>query len=181
MAIVNTTSLPRQLRSTDQIPSRTRVTMRCIEESFGAAKSNDKKLQITREFEIVHPEFLDIDGTQVGILGTKLKHYRGVRLNKTDGSRDDGESNKLLRSYADELAACGLPYEQIDDENPELLMKGQYVDVNIGSEEYERKAPLTPEEKAAGIKEGKPTGKKGYKPRIEFILGKAQPVEGQPW
>jgi len=55
MAVINTTNLPQSLRATDQIPSRTRVTMRVLEESFAAAKSNDKKFQITRSRELGIP------------------------------------------------------------------------------------------------------------------------------
>lgn len=179
--LVNTANLPRTLNYTDQIPSRTRVVMRVLEEKFDAAKSNPNKLQITRELEIVYPEFLELNGTKVNIAGLKLNHYRGVRLNNADGTRDNEESDKLLSRYAQELKSCELPHDPIDDENPELLMKGMFVDVNIGSEEYERRAKPTAEEKAAGITQGKPTGEKGYRPRVEFIIAKAAPVEGQPW
>lgn len=181
MALQNTADLPQSLRANHMIPSRTRVVMRCLEETCGKAKSNPLKTQITRELEIVSPETLTLNGQPVVIAGIKLKHYRGLRLDNADGTRNKTESDILLGRYRDELQSLGLPHDPIDDENPELLVKGMYLDVNIGSEEYERTAPLTAEEKAAGIKAGKPTGEKGYKPKIEFILGKASPVDGQQW
>jgi hypothetical protein len=181
MALIQTAGLPQSLRAHHMIPSRTRVVMRCLEESCGKAKSNPLKTQITRELEIVYPETLMLNGEPVVIAGIKMKHYRGIRLDNADGTRNETESNILLGRYRDELKSLEMPYEAIDDETPELLTKGMYLDVNIGSEEYERTAPLTAEEKAAGVKQGKPTGEKGYKPKIEFILGKAAPVDGQVW
>ena len=173
MAIVSTKNLPHSLRANHIIPSRTRVVMRCLEETCGFAKSNPLKIQITRELEIVSPETLTLDGQPVVIAGIKLKHYRGVRENNADGTRNDAASDILLGRYRDELDSLELPSDEIDDEKPELLVKGMFLDVNIGSEEYDRTTPLTAEEKAAGVKTGKPTGEKGYKPKIEFILGKA--------
>lgn len=185
MAVRETANLPGRLTSADKVPSRTRAVLRCLEEKFGDSSKGNK--MITREWEVVVPEVIEINGSNKVLAGQKIKQYRVTITNKENGERDDTKSDSALAQLRDELKALGLPYETIDDENPELLCTGMYADANLGSDEYEIRNPATPEEKALGKKygtvklgeDGKP--EKGYRLKLEAILGKATPVAGQTW
>lgn len=191
MAVRNTTNLPGALRSTDQI-ANTRCVLRAIDEVFGESSSGN--MMITREWEVVIPEAVTVNGVSKILAGTKVKQYLPTLCFKDDGSRDDAKSDKALARLRDENAALKLPGDSIDDENPVLEIKnsieaGQpvYADATVGSDEYTLKEPATPEQLAQGIKyggdkigaDGKP--EKGYRVKLVGILGRATPVAGQPW
>lgn len=185
MAIRNTAELPGQLRSTDRLPSRTRAVAQCVEEEFTVSKSSGNPM-IVRTWEVRIPEAVSINGAAKGLAGIQVKQYLPT-ICIVDGKRDDTKSNSALARLRDENKSLGLPHEQIDDENPELLCKGIYADVNLGPDEYAITNPPTPEEIALGKKIGSPKmgadGKPemGYRVKLEGILGRATPVAGQPW
>lgn len=180
MAVQSTKNLPSQLRSHHQI-TKQQVVARCLDEKFGAAKSNPLKKQIIREWEVVSPEIININGENVVIGGIKLQQYLGVRLNREDGSRSDAQSDVILGKCRDDFKALGLPYDEIDDEAPLMAapFKGNFADIMIDSDEYTFKEPQTPEQKA--LKEepkdkidpqtGKPIV--GFRPKFAYILGKS--------
>lgn len=165
MAIRNTASLPGQLRSTDRLPSRTRCVVQCVEEIFEAPQG--KNPRIVRTWEVRIPEAVEIDGQMKVLAGTTVKQYLPTIMLDSAGKRLDGKSDAALARLRDENKALGLPFEAIDDENPDLLAKGIYADANFGSEEY------TPS--------GAEPGTKAYRVKLEGILCKATPVAGQPW
>lgn len=184
MAVRDTSNLPGSLKSTDNLPTQ-RAVLRCIEEKY--RESGSGNMMIERELEVVLPEIVSINGANKCLAGTKVKQYFPLIVFNEDGSRNDAKSDKALARYRDENKALGLPHESIDDENPELLAKGMYIDGTVGSEEYEMSERATPEELAQGIKVGKKKigddGKPvvGYKVKLIGTLGKATPVPGQPW
>lgn len=185
MALVQTSNLPSMLTSKDCIPSRTRVQARCIEEKFGDSSKGNK--MITREWEVVQPEVISINGANKALAGTKLKQYLTLESYDENGKRSS-TSDGLLARYRDEQIALQLPDVngslsaadyQVDPEAPLLSAKGIIADINIGSEEYEFRNAATPEDLAAGRKygsvkmgaDGKP--EKGYRPRLEGVLSRA--------
>lgn len=183
MAVQSTKNLPVQLRSHHQV-TKQQVIARCLEEEFGAAKSNPLKHQIVREWEVVSPEIININGENVVIGGQKVKQYIGVRLDNNEGQRAGAQSDVLLARCRDDFKALGLPHEEIDDENPLGLapFKGNYADIMLDSDEYTFKESLTPEQKALGKKpEDAPdkidpaTGKPqvGFRLKFHYLLGKA--------
>ena len=184
MAIRETTYLSGSLKSTDRLPN-TRAVLRCIEEIFGDSAAGNQ--MITREWEVVNPEVVTINGMAKILAGTKVKQYLPTISRNEAGQRDDAKSDKALARLRDENKVLGLPWEQIDDENPVLNCKGLYADATVGADEYSLKEPATPEQLAQGIKVGKDRigadGKpeKGYRVKLVGILGVATPVEGRSW
>lgn len=190
MAIRQTANLPGSLKSTDRIPP-TAAVLRGIEETFGPSSSGNP--MITRKYEVVIPETIQVNGIIKVLAGTKLTQYLPT-MNLVNGNRDDAKSDKALARLRDENKAVGFPHDVIDDENPELhldaaIKSGQpvYVDARLDSDEYDVTEPPTPEELAQGIRRGKTKvgedGKpmKGYRPKLVAILGRATPVAGQTW
>lgn len=181
MAIRNTENLPGAIRSTDRLVN-TRCVLRCIEEVFDKAKGSDN-MMITREWEVVMPEIVVINGENKCLAGSKLKQYlTTIVIDDETGKRNDAKSDKALARLRDENKVLGLSHNEIDDENPALDCEGVMADGTVGSEEYSLKEPATPEEIALGKKVGKDRigadGKpeKGYRLKLVGILGLSNQV-----
>jgi len=185
MALQQTSNLPSMLTSKDCIPARTRVKGRCISEKFGDSKKGNK--MITREWEVVAPEVISLNGVNKALAGTKLIQYCTLESYNEDGSVS-ATSPGLLARFRDEQIALQLPDVngsvsptdyQIDPVAPLLNCSGVIAELNIGSEEFEYRNPATPEDLAARRKfgsvkmgaDGKP--EKGYRPRLEQVLCRA--------
>lgn len=153
MAIRDTADLPGAIRSTDILPN-TRVVLRCIGEKFETSKSSGNEM-ISREWEVIDPEIIIINGQNKCLGGTKVMQYLPVLCYQTDGkTRDDYASNKALARYRDENKVLGLEHEKIDDENPALMCKGLIADGTLGAERFNHKELPTPEQLALGIRVG---------------------------
>ena len=192
MAVRNVTDLPGQLRSTDRIPP-TSVVLRAIKETFAPSKSSGNPM-ITREWEVVAPETVMVNGTAKFIAGLKLQQYLPTMSLNPDGSRNDAKSDKALARLRDENIALRLPADAIDDENPELhidlaIKANQpiYADGKIDADAYELRNPPTPEQLAQGIKVGSPKlgadGKpeQGFRVKLSGIYGRASGEIGKTY
>ncbi len=185
MALQQTSNLPLMLTSKDCVPSRTRVTGRCISEKFGDSKKGNK--MITREWEVVQPEVINLNGVNKALAGSKLVEYCTLESYDESGNVS-ATSPGLLARFRDEQVALQLPDVngsisaadyQIDPVAPLLNCNGVIADLNIGSEEFEYRNPATPEDLAAGRKfgsvkvgaDGKP--EKGYRLKLENVLGRS--------
>ena len=175
MAVRNLAAAPGTLTSKDKLPQR-RYAVRCIEESFVESKSSGNPM-IVREWEIVDPEAVSINGMSKIVAGQKVTQYLTVMVKNDDGSRNDEKSDKALARLRDENANLGLPSDSIDDENPQLCCKGIVADAICGSDEYSPREELTAEQRAAGKTLGDPikyadgTEVKSYRPKLISILG----------
>ena len=186
MAIRNTENLPGSIRSTNRLPPRTRCTVRCIEEKFSVSQSSGNPM-ITRTWEVVSPEIININGEDKVLAGTKVQQYLPTMSMDENGERNDAKSDKALARLRDENKVLGLTYEQIDDENPALECEGVIAEANLGPDEYSMKEPPTPEELALGQKfgkdrigeDGKPV--KGYRIKLEGILSRSTSSLNQPY
>jgi len=175
MATRNLQQAPGTLTSKDKLPQR-RYAVRCIEEVFGQSSKGNG--MITRTWEVVDPEAVNINGANKIVAGVQVKQYLNVIvLDQATGARDDEASDKALARLRDENANLGLPVDSIDDENPQLLCKGIVADAILGSEEYSPREELTAEARAQGKTLGEPikyadgTPVVSYKPRLISILG----------
>lgn len=176
MAQRSLATAPGMLTSKDKLPQR-RYAVRCIEETFGPSKSSGNPM-ITREWEIVDPEAVIINGVNKIVAGQKVKQYLTVLvLDPKTGARDDAASDKALARLRDENANLGLPADSIDDENPQLCCKGLVADAICAADEYSPTEEPTAEERAAGQTRGKPvtyadgTEVKSYRPKLVQVLG----------
>lgn len=145
-------------------------TLRCLEEEFSPSKSTGNPM-VTREWEIVCPNPVEIDGRQIDIDGLKITQRTMV-----GNLQDEQKDAKAFGRFSEELKVLGFEGEDIDTENPPLIAKGKVVYAIVyGKEDVSRKSP-TPEQKKKGqlgdpIKG--PDGKdiKTYQLNIETILG----------
>lgn len=152
---------------------KNRYTIRCIEESFAPSKAGNP--MITREFEIVSPEEVEVGDRKYNVAGQTIPQYRTTRING-----DDTKSDKCWSSFRDELLVTGFdPEAEVDDENPPLEFKGKsFSAILYGKEDTARQSP-TLEQRAKGIKIGDPildadgNEIKTYQIQIESILGLA--------
>lgn len=187
MALRDTAGMVGGLKSSDEIGFNTRVRVRCLSEEF--KPSSKGNLMIEREFEIVHPEVIELkDGRKVEIIGTELTQYRVTKnVDPVTKEHDKKESDKSWANYIDERHALGLPVDtQLDDENPPLDLKGKIIEATISSQASPQCEPLTAEDRAAGKKQGKPIMLNGkavirYKPQIVALLQMAEQQVGQPY
>lgn len=186
MAVRDLTQTEGMLSMKDMLP-RDRYVARCTSEEFGESKSSGNPM-ITREWEIVHPDSVVINGQKKIIAGISVKQYLPTIVFKEDGkTRDDTSSNKALSRLRDENSNLGLPCEAIDDENPELCCKGVVADVILSSEESKQFKSPTPEQLAQGKKYGDPikddNGKDVvvYRVKLDSVLGRSSMVINNPY
>lgn len=176
------------LKSTDKIPFNTRVQLRCLKEEFGNSKSSGN-LMITRTFEIVGPETIEVEGgRKVEAIGTEITQYRVLRNYEDDKTTiDPKKSAKSVDTFLSERRALELPVpEELNDEEPPLDMEGLIVEATISCQERVSREPLTAEEKAAGKTLGKEieiNGKKvvTYTPQIVALLQKSTLQANAPY
>lgn len=156
--------------------------VRCKKEEAVVAKSSEN-YQFVRTWEIVSPEFVQVDGKNVRIAGTEMTQYLTIKCayEKDGKSAEERTNNALARLFA-ENAKLGLPQE-VDTENAECLCEGRFADAILGSDKYTQTKEPTAEQKAKGqpgeaIKDpitGKPIEK--FTPRlIEIRNGCSNPA-----
>lgn len=158
-----------------------RRTLRCIEESFGLSQSSGNPM-ITRTWEIVEPNEIEIGDRKVDIDGVKVTQYLPTK-NKEDAEK----SNKAFGRLVEDLKSLGYSESEIDDENPPLIAKGKVVDAIVYGKENKSFKPPTAEEKKNGARFGQPIkdaqGKDVvvYQPQIETILGLSTVEVNRPY
>lgn len=186
MAIRNLSQAVGSLTYKDRVPSNTKCVARCINEEFKPSKSTGNPM-IVREWEIVLPETVNVNGTPKIIAGQKLMQYLPTIVLGPDGTRDDEKSNKALSRVRDENDALGISNENFDDENPNLEAKGLQADILVSSEERELRTDPTPEELAQGKTVGQPIlgddnkPMKRYSLRLAMVLGRSTVDTGRPY
>ncbi len=155
---------------------RNRYVLRKIAESFGPSKSSGNPM-ITREWELIAPEVITVDGATVTIGGATAKQYLTLKVTNKPTPEENAEgTGKALSRYADEQKKLGLPYNEVDDENPALDQQPLIVDAICSSEEQASRMEPTDEQKAKRepgsiIKDGEGNDVIRHTLKIEQILG----------
>ena len=185
MAVRELNKVEGMLTMKDKLP-RDRYVVRCTEEEFGESKSSGNSM-ITRTWEIVHPDSVQINGEAKIIAGLEVKQYLPTIVFDKEGERDDEKSDKALARIRDENSNLGLPCDVIDDENPALVAKGVIADAILSCEESKQFKSPTPEQTAKGQKYGDPikddAGKDVIVHRIKLdsILGRSSMEINKPF
>ena len=132
-------------------------TIRCIEETFGPSKSSGNPM-ITRKWEIVSPETVQIGDRQVSVAGQEITEYITCKVKNEDGDGwNVAKSDKAFGRLRDDLLLLGADASSdIDDENPPTIARGLEVIAYVYAKEQARLAAPTPEQLAKGQKQGSP-------------------------
>lgn len=154
-----------------------RYQIRCVEESF--APSSGGNPMITREWEIISPETIQLGDKTIGIVGTKVVQYLVCKVKDEDGDGwDSKKSDKAFSKLAADLGVLGIdPSTEVDDENPPLIAKGKVVQAILYAKEDARRKAPTPEQLSFGqrvgdiIKDENGKDVKSYRLNIGEILG----------
>lgn len=190
--IVKPSETVRGLSSELPLP-RGRYTCVCIEESFDLSKSSQNPM-ITRTWEIVAPEEVQINGKTVNVAGTKATQYMVTQVNPPQNATEEEKEecakktrNKMGQLYAD-YDKLGIPYSEdgIDAENPTLGANGLTADWVMDAERtVMRQAPTA--EQAAKRQLGDPIRDannkeiESYRPRLVMLLGRSTAQVGTPY
>lgn len=144
-----------------------RYTIRCIDETFETSSKGN--MMIVREWEVVYPESIEINGQKVSLAGAKCKKQYFPTLVFDGKERDAEASDKALARLKAEDAKLGIEYETINDENPALQCKKLIAEAVLRPEEYSRLKDPTAEQRAQG-KMGDPILDEDGKPLISFSI-----------
>jgi len=151
---------------------RDNYILRCIGEDNGVSSGGNP--MTTLEWEIVNCEPKQIGDDLIDFDGVKFKSYHVTRVNG-----DEKKSDGMFKAYQDKvLVPCGIDCsEGWDDENPPSV-KGKVVCALVNGDEKQSFASPSTEERAKGIKIGKPlkdpiTGKEVvlYRPELVALYG----------
>jgi len=177
MAIRKVTEGVSQWNSKMPFP-KDRYVIHCLDETFGISKSSGNPM-LTREFEIVAPETVQVGDRTISLAGAKITQYRPTKVKAQNGEGwDTAKSDKRFGELRDELVNCGFASEEIDDENPPIFMKGKTFEAIVYAKEERSRKAQTPEQRAKG-EPGEPikdaSGKEvvTYQLQIEVILGQS--------
>lgn len=165
---------------------KNRYTARCLEEDFGI-NSNGNPM-ITRKWELVCPEPVDIGERKIDVDGLKITQYRVIKVKSEDGKTwDQDKSDKAFGSFSEELQVVGFDGADIDDENPPLFMKDKVVDLIAYGKKVKSFQSPSAEERAQGKKVGAPIKDaddkdvEEYQLQIDQILGLSTVDTGWPY
>jgi hypothetical protein len=155
-----------------------RYQIACIEEKFAPSKNSGNPM-ITRVFEIVSPEQIEVGDMKVAVGGLKFTQYVTIKVKDEDGEGWNAEkSDKAFGRFAEELKVVGFEEESIDDENPPLFFLKKNFDAIVYAKcDVARKSP-TPEQARKGqpgdvIKDAFDKEVKTYQLALDQILGVA--------
>jgi hypothetical protein len=152
-----------------------RYTIRCTEEKFGMNSNNNP--MITREWEVVAPETVQIGDQIVTVSGATIQQYLTSKVKGDGGQWDSKRSDGAFARLRDDLKLLGFEGEEIDDENPPLIAKGKVVEAILYGRVSKSFKEVTPEQRAKGQRNGDPIkdldGKDVvvYQINIDSILG----------
>jgi hypothetical protein len=154
-------------------------TFRCIEETFDKSKSSDS-FMITREWELVSPDSVLIDGEEFSIAGMKFTQRLVTKVSDGKGGFDSNKTKLAMGRLYNDYDKFGIDKDEvIDESNPRLLAKGKLARFSMRNKEEKWTEKLTEAEVKAGKKygEGAPiidpdTGKQkvSIKPELGFLL-----------
>lgn len=146
---------------------RGNYVIRCTEEKFG--ESSKGNMMITREFEIVEPGMVKVNGVEVNVAGTTLTQYLTTKVFKEDKSVDEYKTKKAMGNVFADYEKIGHPCDEIDENNPlaNCSTKGMLLDAVCSSAEYDEK------DSSGNPILDRNTNKplKGYQVKISSILG----------
>jgi len=158
-----------------------KYTIRCIEEESGTSKGDNP--MITRTWEIIAPETIQVGDRTLSVGGLKVTQYRPTKVRnapadvEAHGEWDSEKSDKSFNTFTDELKNAGVDVPaEIDDETPPCLMKDVTVAAVLHSKEDKARKSPTPEQMKKGQKVGDPildeNGKeiKTYQLQLDSIL-----------
>lgn len=135
-----------------------RYTLQCIEEIFGPSKKGN--LMITRTWQIIAPQFKEVNGQKLDVLGQEFKQYLTLKCFKKDQNGEDmvdeDKTKTMMSRVFDDYRMMGLPCDEIDENNPALGAKGLVIDWYCGAEEKFMLKDPTPEQIAKGQMYGDP-------------------------
>jgi hypothetical protein len=116
-----------------ELPKK-RYTLLCKKESFGISK-NSKQPMVTREWEIVAPEKLEINGIMTTIAGTELTQYLplGANANPAKSLTAEQATANAVERYLSENGKLGLDSETVNTDNPTLSAEGKVVEAICNS------------------------------------------------
>ena len=162
----------------DRIP-RGRYVLRVSGTKFGPSSSSGNPM-ITLEFEILSTgdgkDVVEVGDRKINIAGHRIRQYY-VTASVADPSTNGEKMGRVF----DLFAACGLQKEEIDENNPphqELL--NATVDAILYSKKDTKFSDPTPEDLAAGRKQGAPIKDSSGQPleffrvEIDKLLGPCQ-------
>lgn len=174
MAVITKASLEgkvvKKLDMNTELPKK-RYTLLCKSEKFGISKGS-KQPMITREWELIAPEKITIDGAEVLVAGTEFTQYLplGGNANADKGLTAEQATANAVDRYLKEQAKLGLDGESVDTENPSLGAEGKVVEAICNSREVSPKeADGTP---IYDPQTNKPLTR--YQPNLQEILGLSQ-------
>lgn len=134
-----------------------RYSIQCTEEEFG--ESSKGNMMITRTWEVVDPTEKVINGQKYGIGGIILKQYLTTVCFK-DGPNgkevDTTKTQTMMAQVFEDYKKLGLPYDDIDENNPVLGAKGLVANAILLSKPVPQTKDPTPEQLAKGQKYGDP-------------------------
>lgn len=165
---------------------RDRYVALCMKEKFAPSQSGNP--MITREWQVVQPEFVDIGGQKVVVSGVTFQQYLPTKVKDEEGRGwDEEKSSKALGRIFTDYNALGFPTtEGIDDENPALHAEGVYADVILWSEESVARKNPTLEQKAKRelgdpILDAEGKQIRTYQVKLLQVLGRAKVEPNVPY
>lgn len=165
---------------------KNRYTARCLEEDFGI--NNNGNPMITRKWELICPEPVEIGERKIDVDGLKITQYVITKVkNEAGDGWDTDKSDKAFGRFADELQKLGFDGETINDENPPCFAKGKVVDLIAYGKKVKSFQSPTAEQRAQGKKIGDPikdaSGKdvEEYQLQIDQILGLSTVESNRPY
>lgn len=166
------------ITATDRIPKQ-RYVMRVCGTKFGPSGSSGNPM-ITLEFEILgtgdNKDVVEVGDRKINVAGYRLRQYY-----VTSSIADPSTNGEKMGRVFDLFAACGIPKEEIDENNPphgELL--NAVVDAILYSKKDLKFSDPTAEDLAAGRKVGAPIKDSSgnplefFKVEIDKLLGPCQ-------
>ena len=155
---------------------RDRYSIQCMEETFVQSK-NTPTWMIVRNWEIVAPATIQVNGRSVEIAGTEVVQRQMTKIADGKGGYDSVKTKNALSRLFEEFETIGLPQDEIDENNPPLLLEGKVFDAILDNEEYTRCKEPTAEQLSKGAKQGDPildeNGKTivGFKVKFVGLIG----------
>ncbi len=162
------------LAITQLMPTTLTYVAQCMDEEF--VTSQKGHMMMKRKWQILQPDKVPIDGAEVDIAGTELMQYRLTKFwDKEKQAWDERMTRKVMSYVFDEYETVGESRDDINPEQPELVMKGKVCNIAIENSPFDLAEKPTAEQIAAGQKrgdikkgdDGKPI--KGYNRQIARI------------
>lgn len=157
---------------------KNRYSLQCMEETFETSSKGN--LMIKRVWQLIAPQYVEVGGQKIDVLGQEFQQYLTTKCFKKDSEGadvpDEEKTKSMMNRVFDDFSVLGLPCDEIDESNPLLGAKGIVADAICGSEEFTQTKDPTPEQVQRGQKYGDPILDandrpiKGFKPKLISLL-----------